>query len=861
MSQVPLHDYLERMRARLREGQYADVLALGQHVLRSYPKHIETYRLLAEARLEMNDPTGAVDLFQRVRSADPENIVALVGLSIVHEQSQELEEAIWHLERAFEIQPANGELRRELLRLYAQYEGTPRERLKLTPGGLARLYARQGLYSQAIQEFRGLLQRDPTRADIQTALAETLYRVGRKQEAAEVAQELLEKMPYCLKANLLLGSLWSENGVPEAEVLLKRAQSLDPEYTVARELIADHWGDAPPPMLPAMGEEATSPASMPIPPVPTYEESAGREMSLLESLAPQLAPVPEAEVPAAPPQATEPKPQAAPPAAESLAPSVPEAEPSPVGPAAVPAQPTSLIRQEPEPAQPPVEPIEQQPIAAPAVQATETSSAPIPEPAESPSRSGVADGLAPVRRIKPSIPRIGPTIPGALDKLPAWLLGTAAPTAAGTRPAPSGRPAVSAGIAPVRSSPVRLPRAEKSGPAPAASAPQTREEPTDLPEWLTRARQAARSGEAEENIADGEALEEKPAWLTEENAESSPIQVASTTPEWLRAESTGTPPKQTDAEPEGPLPDWLSESEPEGEGAAPAASVLQPGWLSSPSQEAKPAAAKPETPIPEWLRPSESEAPPETPTASAAPAVEPEETLPEWLRELTAAVEEEPDSSGTMQAQPGQPASAAATAAVPESAVDIPEETEPVETAHVEAPAAEMIETAPTQPPGTEAPIAEMTETAPAPPPGTDAPAAATEPAVEVPVVKAETVEPVGTEASEPQPSAPVAEAAAPAQAEAERPRMGEKTETVPEPLLAQAHAAWTSGNRAEAIELYEKVLQKGPRFTTEVIADFEQFVQEPDAPLPAHRLLGDAYSMVGRFKEALEQYRIVLGR
>ena len=415
MSQVPLRDYLEKMRTQLHEGQYADVMALGQHVLKYYPKHIETYRLLGEASLERNDLTAAADLFQRVRSADPENTTALVGLSIVHAQHKELEEAIWHLERAFEIQPANAELRKELLRLYAEYEGAPRNRLKLTPGGLARLYTRQGLYSQAIQEFRALLRRDASRADIQAALAETLYRVGRKQEAAEVAQALLEKLPYCLKANLLLGALWSENGVVEAEALLRRAQSLDPEHKVGRELLPDRWDDAPPPMLPALDGEAPAAAPTTTPSLPKFGEGAGKELFSVENIPPALAPAGRVETPTAPQTGIETGIKAEPSVgAESLA-------------AAPPVQSVAPIERQVETYKPTVEPEEEQPVTALPVQVTEEKPvSPLP-PAELPSPAGVVREPKAARRMQPSLPRIGPTIPGAMDKLPAWLKSAARP--------------------------------------------------------------------------------------------------------------------------------------------------------------------------------------------------------------------------------------------------------------------------------------------------------------------------------------------------------------------------------------------------------------------------------------------------
>ncbi len=139
MAQVLLRDYIAEMRQHLRAGRYSDVVTRGHHILRYSPKHLETYRILGEVSLDSNDLNTAADFFQRVRSADPENVVTLIGLSIVYEHRNQLDESIWYLERAFEIQPGNQELRQELLRLYAKQEGPPRTRLKLTAGALARL--------------------------------------------------------------------------------------------------------------------------------------------------------------------------------------------------------------------------------------------------------------------------------------------------------------------------------------------------------------------------------------------------------------------------------------------------------------------------------------------------------------------------------------------------------------------------------------------------------------------------------------------------------------------------------------------------------------------------------------------------
>src|SRR5581483_9540504 len=182
MADVLLHDYVEQLRERVRSGRMSDALTLGQHILRYYPKHIETYVVLAQASLESDDLASATDLFRRVLSADPENVLALAGMALINEAQDKNDEALWYLKRAYEIQPTNDELRRELMRVRELYYGAASERLELTPGALARIYARQGQYASAINEFRRLLRTESKRFDARVALAEALYRAGRTDE-------------------------------------------------------------------------------------------------------------------------------------------------------------------------------------------------------------------------------------------------------------------------------------------------------------------------------------------------------------------------------------------------------------------------------------------------------------------------------------------------------------------------------------------------------------------------------------------------------------------------------------------------------------------------------------------------------
>lgn len=240
MDEVTLSKYCDEAKELVRADSYDQAVAICRHILRHYPKCLRAYRLLGEACLEKGDYVEAANLFKRVMGADLEDMVVYVGLGIIFDEQGALEEAIWQLQRAFELNPGNAEIRKELQRLYSERDGEAPPKLKLTPTALGRLYMREELYQRAIDEFRGVLKEDPDRADVQIALAQALWWSDQRQEAAKLCEALLDQYPNCLKANLILGEILLDSGREvEAQTLLEIAQAMDPENAVAYELFRD----------------------------------------------------------------------------------------------------------------------------------------------------------------------------------------------------------------------------------------------------------------------------------------------------------------------------------------------------------------------------------------------------------------------------------------------------------------------------------------------------------------------------------------------------------------------------------------------------------------------------------------------
>jgi tetratricopeptide (TPR) repeat protein len=240
MAEISLSEYCDEAKELIRTDSYEQAVAVCRHILKLYPKHVRAYRLLAEACLEKGDHVEAANLFKRVLGVDMEDMVVYVGLGIIFDEQGALDEAIWQLERAFELSPGNAEIRKELQRLYSDRDGTAPPKLKLTAAALGRLYLREELYQRAIDEFRGVLETDTERVDIQVALAQALWWNDQKHEAAEVCDAILEKYPNCLKANLILGEILLDSGrEEEGQALLETARAIDPENIVAQGLFRE----------------------------------------------------------------------------------------------------------------------------------------------------------------------------------------------------------------------------------------------------------------------------------------------------------------------------------------------------------------------------------------------------------------------------------------------------------------------------------------------------------------------------------------------------------------------------------------------------------------------------------------------
>ena len=91
MAEISLQDYYEQVEDMIDQGRYAQAVAHGKHILETYPKCVAGYRLLGRAMLEARRDDDALDMFLRVLSADPEDMLSWVALSEIYDRRDELD--------------------------------------------------------------------------------------------------------------------------------------------------------------------------------------------------------------------------------------------------------------------------------------------------------------------------------------------------------------------------------------------------------------------------------------------------------------------------------------------------------------------------------------------------------------------------------------------------------------------------------------------------------------------------------------------------------------------------------------------------------------------------------------------------
>ena len=240
--QLTLRDYLQTTEDAISAGRIDDALVSCQHILAQYPHSLEAQRLLGEAYLAQGQLESAQRAFDWVLTNDPENVVTYCSRALISQRMQDYDTALDCYQQAYELSRGNRQIRQEFNQLSLS---VGQAHFVFSRAGLARLYMRGDLLPQAIQEWETILAATPDRLDAQTGLLETYWREGWYDRVEQLGHQVLDEVPGCLKALLLLAHVTYPKNTQQAQQYLQLAETLDPDMVMAQELFGDLIANQP----------------------------------------------------------------------------------------------------------------------------------------------------------------------------------------------------------------------------------------------------------------------------------------------------------------------------------------------------------------------------------------------------------------------------------------------------------------------------------------------------------------------------------------------------------------------------------------------------------------------------------------
>src|SRR6266487_5734256 len=236
MAHTTLHDYLQDTEDAISSGHINDAMAKCQYILSYFPDALDAQRLLGEIYLSQGQLEEAQQTFDWILVNDPENVVVYCDRALTSERLSDIDTALDCYQQAYELSRGNSQIRQKFNQLSTK---VGQQEFMFSRAGLARLYMRGDLLTQAEQEWEAVLNGSPERLDARTGLLETHWREGVYDKVEQLATQILEEIPTCLKALIFLAHVTSTFNLERARELLQRAETLDPELVMAQELFSD----------------------------------------------------------------------------------------------------------------------------------------------------------------------------------------------------------------------------------------------------------------------------------------------------------------------------------------------------------------------------------------------------------------------------------------------------------------------------------------------------------------------------------------------------------------------------------------------------------------------------------------------
>jgi len=180
---------IQKATATLETGDYYSVISDTGSILKSYPKHLEAYRIRGMAYFWLNEHDSAIKHFREGLKLDPEHKGCKEGHKLVKKidkkkkkgdvafEAKNFEEAIEHYKGAIAIEPDHENFNRPTSFLIVQ------------------AYSKNKQHSEAIKMARELVDEDDQDVDTLWSLGDALTDAEKFDEALRIFRDALEAAP------------------------------------------------------------------------------------------------------------------------------------------------------------------------------------------------------------------------------------------------------------------------------------------------------------------------------------------------------------------------------------------------------------------------------------------------------------------------------------------------------------------------------------------------------------------------------------------------------------------------------------------------------------------------------------------
>lgn len=235
---IAISDAIQQARQAVEDGDYRSAIQSCNQLVNQFPDYAAAYRVLGEAYLEQGQTADAEQAFAQSLLRDPRQPWVYHGLGLIAEEQNVLDNALAFCQVAWELAPNFAQLRDPVIRIATRRYGADGQ-AQLTGAALAQIYANTARLQRAAVEYRGALAELPDRLDLKLGLAETLWRLHKEDDAAEVCREVLQDHPATIQALVILADIEGRAGnSAEATDLRARVRATDPDGAITATMLS-----------------------------------------------------------------------------------------------------------------------------------------------------------------------------------------------------------------------------------------------------------------------------------------------------------------------------------------------------------------------------------------------------------------------------------------------------------------------------------------------------------------------------------------------------------------------------------------------------------------------------------------------